>query len=317
MPKFLFSRCRNQLIIWTTSLVLVMCPFGISQAGTIVRISTSVGDYSIELLDEITPITVQNFLNYVNRDAFDGTYLHRVVDNFVVQGGGFRVLSTFEVVDVVADPPILNEFNVSNTRGTVAMAKLPDLPDSATSQWFVSLADNSANLDNQSGGFTVFGNVLGGGMAVLDAIDDLPFLSLGLKAISAPYFTETYTNGLDLVAMSAEVVSRFSEASHVFEDVSGVLITSIDVDNGGQLASVNLSLVPSEPGIVFQVNPASVVRLAQSFDGIATYSTADNRLRLPSLEVSIQGTISMAFNVVFVLSDAVNLRFTLESFSMP
>lgn len=74
--------------------------------------------------------------------------------------------------------PILNEFNLSNIRGTIGMAKLSGDPDSATSQWFVNLADNSANLDFQNGGFTVFGQVLGNGMDFFDAVSNLDIYSI-------------------------------------------------------------------------------------------------------------------------------------------
>lgn len=181
-----------------------------SSAGTIVRVSTSIGDYSIELLDDVAPLTVQNFLNYVAKDDYNGTYLHRVVDNFVVQGGGYGFELFVGPIPIVTDPPVPNEFNVSNTRGTVAMAKLGGDPNSATSQWFVNLADNSPTLDTDNGGFTVFGNVLGDGMTILDAIDDLPTIGLGINTPEAPYFTQTYTNPLDFVYQNVEVVGRFS-----------------------------------------------------------------------------------------------------------
>ena len=96
----------------------------------------------MELLDDIAPITVRNFLNYVNRNDYNGTYFHRVVDDFVVQGGAYRFQPFVGPIDVPTDPPIQNEFNVSNTRGTVAMAKIAGDPNSATNQWFVNLADN-------------------------------------------------------------------------------------------------------------------------------------------------------------------------------
>lgn len=286
----------------------------IALAGTIVRVSTTIGDYSIELLDDITPATVQNFLNYVNRNDYNGTYLHRVVDNFVVQGGAFRFQPFVGPIDVATDPPVVNEFMVSNTRGTVAMAKIDGDPNSATNQWFVNIANNSANLDSNNGGFTVFGNVLGDGLTILDAIDDLPVVALGFKAPNAPYIVETYTSPTEFVYMNVEVVQRFSSANHIYESVSGLLITSVNVDSGAELISMNFNTVASLTDVIIEANLVSVIPRKESFDGIATYSTTDTRLRIPSLEVNLNGSVSVINNVVFVLSDVALSRFTLESY---
>jgi len=145
---------------------------------------TDLGVIHLELYDDIAPIAVDNFLNYANSGAYDGTFIHRSIPGFVVQGGGF----VFDPNDggffdtgtshIPTDPPILNEFNLSNTRGTLAMAKVAGDPDSATSEWFFNVADNSGvppnGLDFQNGGFTVFGQVLGNGMDIIDAVNALP-----------------------------------------------------------------------------------------------------------------------------------------------
>jgi len=143
-----------------------------------VRLTTSFGDIVMELVDD-APITTDNFLQYVDDDFYDGTIFHRVVAGFVVQGGG---LLPGMVPQTGLRPPIMNEFSParSNLRGTVAMAKVGGNPDSATSQFFVNLDDNSANLDNQNGGFTVFANVVEG-MDVVDQIAAVP-----VDANSAP-----------------------------------------------------------------------------------------------------------------------------------
>ena len=283
-------------------------------AGTIVRISTGIGDYSIELLDESAPGTVQNFLNYVNRNDYSGTYIHRAVDGFVVQGGAFRFRLFEGPIDVPTDPPIQNEFGVSNTRGTVAMAKIDGDPNSATNQWFVNVADNSESLDVSNGGFTVFGVVLGDGMVMVDEIDALPFVSLGFKASNAPHITPNYNNPLDFLYINAEVTQRFSSAPHVFESGTGLLITSVSIDAGADLVSMNFNVVASSPNVVIRANVESVIPRRDSFDGIAEYSTVDGRLHIPSLEVNLNGSIAVATNVVFVLTDAATASFTLESF---
>ena len=148
-------------------------------ANTFLRMQTDLGGVDIELFDTQAPLTVANFLNYVNRGEYDGTFIHRSVPGFVVQGGGY----IFNPDDgdffgsgtshIPVDAPVVNEpdpVNRPNVRGTLAMAKTSD-PDSATSEWFFNLADN-ASLDdpNNSGGFTVFGKVLGDGMEAIDAI---------------------------------------------------------------------------------------------------------------------------------------------------
>jgi len=283
-------------------------------AGTIVRISTGIGDFSIELFDDEAPGTVQNFLNYVNRNDYNGTYIHRAVDNFVVQGGGYRFQSFVGPIDVPSDPPIQNEFGASNTRGTVAMAKIGGDPDSATNQWFVNVADNSGTLDADNGGFTVFGTVLGDGMITVDEIDALPFVNLGNKAPNAPHITPVYNDPSDFLYINAEVTQRFSSAPHVFESATGLLITSVSIDSGTDLIALNFNQVSSSGDLVVRANAESVIPRRDSFDGIAEYSTVDGRLRIPALEVNLNGSVSIVTNVVFLLTDVATASFTLESF---
>ena len=171
-------------------LSLLVLP-SLAAAAINVRMQTDLGAIDIELFDTVAPLTVANFLNYVNDGEYDGTFFHRSIPGFVVQGGGYITntpngsILTDGASLIQTDPPVVNEFNLSNLRGTIAMAKIaaeydesnnliPGTgPDSATSQWFFNLDDNSANLDNQNGGFTVFAQVLGEGMDVVDSIEAL------------------------------------------------------------------------------------------------------------------------------------------------
>jgi cyclophilin family peptidyl-prolyl cis-trans isomerase len=152
--------------------------------GTVVRFATNVAapfdQFFVELFDadgpgrsRTTPGTAANFLSYVDAGRYANTFIHRSVPGFVIQTGGYALENGLPHIETFA--PIQNEFGTSNTRGTVAMAKLGSDapgggPDSATSEWFVNLADNSANLDAQNGGFTAFGRILGTGMSLFDAI---------------------------------------------------------------------------------------------------------------------------------------------------
>jgi len=131
-------------------------------AQTQVIIETSLGSIPITLYDTAAPETVANFLGYINRGDYDDVIFHRLAGNFVLQTGGFVVSDPSSpqlVAPVNTGPTIVNEPGASNVRGTIAMAKIGGDPDSATSQWFVNLSDNSSVLDSQNGGFTVFGEV--------------------------------------------------------------------------------------------------------------------------------------------------------------
>jgi len=142
--------------------------------ATIVELETSHGNIQINLHDSSTPKTVENFLSYVTDGAYTDTVIHRVEPGFVVQGGGFKYDGDTSLAEIPTNPSVENEPKWSNVQGTIAMAKLSNLPDSATSQWFFNMADNSANLDQQNSGFTVFGQVIGDGMDVLNRIQDVP-----------------------------------------------------------------------------------------------------------------------------------------------
>lgn len=155
-------------------------PFSVS-ASTIVEMNTSEGVIDIQLYDETAPLTVANFLSYVNSGAYTNSFIHRSLPGFVIQGGGYSwdTVNNNGYFSVQTHAPVVNEFGASNLRGTIAMAKVAGDPNSATSQWFFNLADNSANLDSQNGGFTVFGQVIGNGMQVVDAIAALPRVNAG------------------------------------------------------------------------------------------------------------------------------------------
>jgi peptidyl-prolyl cis-trans isomerase A (cyclophilin A) len=154
--------------------------------ATIVRFETAMGRFDVNLYDRRTPATVANFLAYVNSGAYANVVMHRSVSGFVVQGGGFTYSGTLPFGNVVERSAVVNEPLLSNVRGTIAMAKVAGNANSATSQWFINMGNNSANLDVQNGGFTVFGEVTSGGMAVLDAINALPTFQASTSIDSLP-----------------------------------------------------------------------------------------------------------------------------------
>lgn len=165
--------------------------------ATVVEVRTVLGDFQINLFDETTPETVQNFLEYVNSGAYANNVVHRVEPNFVMQAGGFTYNGATPLDSVAQGTAVVNEPELSNVRGTISMAKLGGNANSATSQWFVNLANNSANLDSQNGGFSAFGQVLGDGMDVVDAIAALTRFNLGGATNTIPLrdYTVTDLNG--------------------------------------------------------------------------------------------------------------------------
>lgn len=140
-----------------------------------VEFATTMGNFTVELDREKAPISVENFLQYVDAEFYDGTIFHRVISGFVVQGGGFNPgLSQKPTRD-----PIKNEASngLSNLRGTLAMARTSD-PNSATSQFYVNLVDNTdLDASSSSAGYAVFGKVISG----LDVVDRIGQVSTGTK----------------------------------------------------------------------------------------------------------------------------------------
>ena len=145
-----------------------------------VTFKTSLGEFTVELYPDKAPKTVDNFLEYVKSGFYDGTVFHRVVDNFMIQGGGF----TQDLKHKPTRPAIPNEANngLSNVRGSLAMARTMD-PQSATAQFFINVVDNpridySGDQNAQTWGYCVFGKVISG-MDVVDKIKALPTGAMG------------------------------------------------------------------------------------------------------------------------------------------
>ncbi|MGB0936343.1 MAG: peptidylprolyl isomerase [Colwellia sp.] len=160
----------NRFLKTTLALVFTSSILATTAQATIVEFDTNHGQFQVNLFDTTTPKTVENFLNYVDSNHYTDTVIHRVVSDFVVQGGGFAFEGDWPLKGKEANESVVNEPVYANVAGTIAMAKVGGDPDSATNQWFFNLADNSANLDNQNGGFTAFGQVIGDGMNIINNI---------------------------------------------------------------------------------------------------------------------------------------------------
>ena len=150
-------------------------PVGDKTAASKVLIKTNLGDMTVELYPDKAPKTVENFLAYVNSGFYDGTIFHRVIDNFMIQGGGF----TRDLRQKPTRPAIPNEAKngLSNLRGTLAMARTGD-PNSATAQFFINVVDNprldyTSDANGATWGYCVFGKVTSG-TDIIDKIKAVP-----------------------------------------------------------------------------------------------------------------------------------------------
>ncbi|WP_218932066.1 peptidylprolyl isomerase [Adhaeretor mobilis] len=221
------------------------------------RFDTVEGAFDLELFDDQVPVTVNNFLGYVNTQRYDGSVVHRnsdtsdpVLRDFVIQGGGFFLndptppSDTISFANVVTDPPIDDEpgggvTGPSNVRGTIAMAKSGT--DTVTSQWFINQGDNSI-LDSPTrpdGGFSAFGQVLGDGMTVVDAIGDLPLPSDFGFGIGAPF------NDLPLRNFSGDSIDDIREIHTV---VVERIFVFADFNHDNSVNSADLAILNNNFG---------------------------------------------------------------------
>lgn len=142
----------------------------------VVLMETSMGNIKIQLDPQKAPVSAQNFLDYVYSGFYNGTIFHRVISNFMIQGGGF----TAEMKQKATKAPIKNEGGngLKNDRGTIAMARTSD-PDSATAQFFINVVNNDMlNRPSPDGyGYAVFGKVVGG----MDVVDKIAKVQTGMR----------------------------------------------------------------------------------------------------------------------------------------
>lgn len=174
--------------------MVAIAPAAFAVQATQVKVDTNMGAFVIELNAKAAPKTVENFLAYVRSGFYKNTLFHRVIPNFMIQGGGF--VMGMEEKDTRAPIALESRNGLSNVRGTIAMARTND-PNSATSQFFINVRDNrflDANQAQDGNGYAVFGKVVSG-MSTVDAIarvkthsvgyyDDVPIRDVVIKNMS-------------------------------------------------------------------------------------------------------------------------------------
>ena len=217
----LFSLAKPSRILVAAFATSALLALPVMAMADTALIETPLGNIEIELLKDDAPNTVANFLRYIESGKYTKSFVHRSAKRldgsaFVIQGGGFTFNGS-NPAGIIPFESIENEFKVSNTRGAVAMAKIGGQPDSATSQWFINLADNSDPLDSDNGGYTVFARVIGNGMAVADAISQLEVIDAQgsftelpvIDYVTGKFITEA---NLAMTAVSAEDVTPVEKA---------------------------------------------------------------------------------------------------------
>ena len=260
-------------------------------ANPVVSLNTNFGSIVIELFEEQTPITVDNFLNYINDGDYIGTFFHRSDPGFVIQGGGYATTSTTytntdQFYAIQTDSAIVNESGISNLQGTVAMARTTDV-DSATSQFFVNLSNNAASLDSSSStahdGYAVFGQVLD--MTTVDEIEALSVdSSNGSPYGELPVGASDQLAVIQAIAGQGEVtgVKFLDENANGIRDagepgIEGVSVY-IDRNDNGMLDSGEISTTTDADGwFLLQVEPGNhTVRAAVSADRVPTLPLASD-----------------------------------------
>tara|TARA_Y100001960_G_C14585157_1_gene782772 strand:+ start:303 stop:1055 length:753 start_codon:yes stop_codon:yes gene_type:complete len=207
-----------------------------SAMATIVEFQTSQGSFQVNLFDQTTPKTVENFMKYVNADRYQDVIFHRLEPNFVLQGGGFFYEGSIPLSQVESFGNVDNEPVYSNVRGTIAMAKLAGDPNSASSQWFFNLKDNSANLDVQNGGFTVFGQVIGDGMDIVDKIAKLercgsiPLVDYSQEKCADDQVNPDESNFITINAVT--IIDNSENTAENLDPKKNTLLTTTDPDTG-------------------------------------------------------------------------------------
>jgi len=283
-----------------------------AQADVVVRMNLQQGlqqnNVDIRLFEQFAPLTVANFLKYSNGTtsnggSYDNSFLHRSIANFIVQGGGFNfdpLLNNVSFSRVATDSPVVNEYRLSNIRSTIAMAKRANDPNSATSEWFFNLADNSANLNNQNSGFTVFGAVIGNGMDVVDAIASVPVFnktSLDPAFGALPLLGYTEPDGLMLDNLvRVNFITQLFSISEYFD--FGLIVTGdsvqtiVTIENTSAVSITIANIASTNP----LVAPFMIVSDTCSYKTLAVSASCDITIEYsPQLE----GRTNESFNIEF------------------
>jgi peptidyl-prolyl cis-trans isomerase A (cyclophilin A) len=317
---------KNQLLASILAFVFACLPAAkaYAQITDLVCLDTTLGEICLKLYPEDASLTVANFRKYVTDGDFNGSIIHRSVPGFVIQGGGYKFSNASGMSEIPKDPAVLNEPRRSNRRGTIAMAKFAGDPNSATSEWFINLGDNSSNLDFSNGGFTVFGEVVIG-MNVVDAIASQAVLDLRSRYGDA--FSEVPQLGFDSTITIDDfvVINRAYETQRDLTPVptpenpypgitttvtygSVAFVSDVKWPDGNLYRMFFLQDATPPPNYTFTIDLTTIVLLTDKGRSRATFD--GEFLTIPT----VRSNPNIFFNVRLRLVDRTTLKFTLVSY---
>jgi len=247
--------------------------------GPLVQFDTTLGRLNVELRPDAAPKHVANFLSYVAARTYSNTMFHRsaALDGSavsIVQGGGY-LLGASGTSTVAKQTPVALEYNLPNARGTLAAARTSDI-NSATSEWYFNVRDNSTTLGpTNGGGYTVFGRVIGNGMAVIDAIGALPRVNAGSPFNELP--VRNFTSG-EVGAANLILVNSVSAASIYPGD--------------GPLAILSFTATSSHPEVISVAVNNSTLVLSPVGGGVATVNVTAIDTNGASVAAAVSVTVA-------------------------
>ena len=302
----------------TTFVGICVLQVPMANAGSLVFVRTSLGDFYLELNDEAAPNTVANFLNYVRDERFDKTYIHAAVGGTFIRGGSF----TFDDCNqgpqaIPTDAPIaFEETGLSNLSGTIAMRHDGEDVNSATSEWYINIG-NDLELDTENGGYVVFGRVIGDGLETITTISNAPGVRLSSihTVPTSNYFGDEQIDcrnfsGDNLVkVLMDELDAPTDTPTGDFNSINGTLNVNLDLVGDGY-RNLNFTVDENANPVTIQAQLDSVVNLQSPVANMARYNSANGELIFPS--AAIDGIVQFR-NLIFTLTDSETAQFTLVS----
>lgn len=300
-------------------LLLALCAFAAPlYAKPFICMQTNMGSFCMELLPDAAPKTVANFLAYVNAGSYTNSLIHDSVPGVSISGGGYTLGDS--ITTIAANAPVQAEVKLSNLRGTVAMARSANDLNSATSQWFINRADNTALDTANGGGYTVFARIASG-INVVDAIGMLPVFSLAanipaVPAIAVPDSTVLSPQMLVTIASITRIdvpayQCSINTPNDTLTEFCGSSLT-FPVMVNGHLYEGTLNFVSSVNGkLVFQVDTSQLKIITDTGQQRATFNADSNTLTIPS----VRSGATAFTNVQLVLTNSSPLQFTLNSYT--